>query len=140
MALSLADIESKLREFCAQRHKGWLKNTNPDTVVQYVFDSILGNTPSTAAILGNAFLLCSVVTPWWADKPIVQEELLFSLDGEPINTGQVVRYLEDLAKAKGAAGVAIGTSLSERDQALSRLLQRVYYVEEARTLYKEIPQ
>ena len=140
MALSLADIESKLREFCAQRHKGWLKNTNPDTVVQYVFDSILGNTPSTAAILGNAFLLCSVVTPWWADKPIVQEELLFSLDGEPINTGQVVRYLEDLAKANGAAGVAIGTSLSERDQALSRLLQRVYYVEEARTLYKEIPQ
>jgi hypothetical protein len=138
MALSLADIESKLREFCAQRHKGWLKNTNPDTVVQYVHDTMLGRTPSRAAIIDNAFVLCTVGKPWWADKPIVQEELLFSLDGEPINTGQVVRYLEALAKAEGAAGVAIGTSLSERDLALSRLLRVVEYHEEARLLYKEI--
>lgn len=145
MASSSVDVDAAVTAACRlllqhqQGHpKAWVRNTDWLTACNYLAATQRGETPSRIAVLGNAFVMYAVGGNWWAKRPIVHEELLLSLDGGPVDVARVTSYLEQVARQEGAAGVALGTSLSQRDPALIRLYRSHGYANEASMLYKEI--
>ena len=136
-----SDVEVRLREFCRLRHKVWLGNTDPDLVVQMVEQALQHEHPEQglqAIELGNALFMWQIGTPWWGRAPILMEELLFSIDGSPVDMHRVLAFAEQYAKNHGCAGIAFGTSLSNRDRALVRLLESHGFAAESTVLYKGI--
>lgn len=145
MALSSVDVDAAVNRACSlllqhqQAHtKAWVRNTDWLTACNYLAATHRGETPSRIAVIDNAFVMYAVGANWWAKRPIVHEELLLSLDERPVDLARVTGFLEQVARQEGAAGVAFGTSLSQRDPALIRLYRSHGYANEASMLYKEI--
>lgn len=118
--------------------KAWVRNTDWLTACNYLAATVRGETQSRIAVIDNALLMYAVGGNWWAARPIVHEELLLSLDDGAVDVARILGYLERVAQQEGAAGVALGTSLSRRDPALIRLYRSHGYANEASMLYKEI--
>lgn len=118
--------------------KAWVRNADWLTACNYLMATARGETASRIAVIDNAFLMYGVGGNWWSKQPIVHEELLLALDNRAVDVARVLGYLEQVARQEGAAGVALGTSLSRRDPALIRLYRSHGYAQEASLLYKEI--
>ncbi len=137
-AADLDSIEHHLRMWEKRGPKTWLANTNASKALLHVWLTMQGKTSSTCVKIGNAFLMYQIGLQWWADRPILAEELLFSLDDQPIDMQRVTAFMEETARLHGCAGVAIGTSLVTHDATYSRYLGRYGYATEAHVNYKEV--
>lgn len=116
-------------------NKRWLRNADYPRACGYILDTMNDRTASKCWRVGDIFLMWQVGRPWWADQPILQEELLLAIGPKP-DLRMATTFLEVLASMQGTAGVALGTSLSTRDRALTRAYQRLGYAHEASLLYK----
>jgi len=134
----LAALLERLPTLFADHPKSWTRNINWPAAEEYIRDTYAGYTGSTLAFIDNTAVMFSIGSNWWADKPVLAEELLVSIDGKPIDLPRVLAFLERLAAIYGCAGVALGTSLSTRDEALVRLYRSHGYLSEAHMLYKGI--
>ena len=134
-------IEPQLREFCKLRHKAWLSNVDEEQVLWTVLRAGENDDPSrgpVAFVAGNVFCMYQIGRPWWGKGPVLQEEILFALPNRPIDLGKALSKLRYAAAYNGCHGVVVGTSLSDRDEALCRALRSHGYSPVATELYKEI--
>lgn len=133
----LARVDRALRCVAAGQHKSWLRNSDVDTAIEYVYATAAGETQSNCAVVGGVFVMYTSGKQWWADKPILAEELMLRI--EPgADLVPVLSFLERTAQLMNCAGVVLGTSISTNDAALTRLYRQHGYVESANVLYKEI--
>lgn len=134
-------IEPQLRDFCKLRHKQWLANVDEEQVLWTVMragENQDATSGPVAFVEGNVFCMYLIGRPWWGRRPVLQEEIMFALPHRPIDLGRALRRMEADARYYGCHGVVVGTSLSDRDEALCRALRSHGYNPVATELYKEI--
>ena len=136
-ALELAEDQFRIIE--ANPHKTWIKNATTETVMDYLWRTYNNETRHALELIDGILLMYCVGKPWWAEKEIVQEDLLLRV-GISTEGGMtdVAEFLEQTARILGAHGVAFGSSLSVRDAATLRLYRQLGYTEQATLMYKEI--
>lgn len=78
----------------------------------------------------------AVGTPWYSTTPILSELLVVRV-GEGGTLAGVANFLRSQARAAGARLVAVGTSWSKNDRALSRMYQAEGFTPQATLLISE---
>lgn len=140
VTVSWSDIEAKLLEFTKLRHKAWLSNVDEVMVVGAAAQAVLNKDPRqgpVAFVVHGIFCMFQIGRPWWAGQEVLQEEIMFAV--HPCHDFKLfLEYLECMAQQHGCHGVVVGTSLSDRDEALCRALRSHGYSPVATELYKEI--
>ncbi len=129
-------VADEIRRLCADPHKGWMRNGDPDAAIAYIQATARGETGSTCCVIDGVFLMYTTGRQWWASKPVLAEELMLRI--EPGFLATPLAFLERTAQLLDCAGVVLGTSISTNDAALMRLYRRYGYVESANALYKEV--
>lgn len=90
------------------------------------------------ALLVNGYLVVYQVSPVWSgDVPVVMEEYVLAVSKRPGSLRGVVKALEAVAEAAGAAGVFVGNSSG--DPRLSRFYEAQGFVTTGTQFYKEAP-
>lgn len=101
-----------------------LKNMNPNIHCVIVKDTYL--------------LLFSVVSPWFTNKRLIDEKLIFRLLDGPGKFTDVVDALEYIAKSMNASGIMAGTALAPSNKAMARMFQRAGFELSQTGLFKDI--
>jgi hypothetical protein len=82
-------------------------------------------------------VLFSVIKPWFTDKMLIEEKLIFKLFDGPGKFLDVVTALEHVAKTMGAVGILAGTALAPKDAVMVRILERQGFVINHVGLFKD---
>lgn len=82
-------------------------------------------------------VLFSVVKPWFTDKMLIEEKLIFKLFDGPGKFPDVIVALEHVAKTMGAVGILAGTALAPKDAVMVRILERQGFVVNHVGLFKD---
>lgn len=101
-----------------------LKNKNPNIHCVIVEDTYL--------------VLFSVIRPWFTNKALIDEKLIFRLLNGPGKFSDAVAALEYIAKTTDAAGVMVGTALAPNDKVMVRMFQRAGFELSQSGLFKDI--
>lgn len=99
-----------------------LKNQNPNIHSVIVKDTYL--------------VLFSVIKPWFTNKTLIDEKLIFRLLDGPGKFADVVEALEYIAHTMNAVGVMVGTALAPKDEVLVRMFQRAGFSTNYTGLFK----
>lgn len=101
-----------------------LKNMNPNIHAVVVEDTYL--------------LLFAVISPWFTNKTLIDEKLVFRFLDGPGKFSDVTAALEHIATSTNAAGIMVGTALAPSSKVMVRMYQRAGYELSQSGLFKEI--
>ena len=92
-----------------------------------------------AVIVENTYLvLFAVISPWFTNKTLIDEKLIFRLLDGPGKFSDVVKALEHIAKSTNASGIMVGTALAPNDKVMVRMFQRTGFELSQSSLFKDI--
>jgi hypothetical protein len=101
-----------------------LKNMNPNIHAVVVEDTYL--------------LLFAVISPWFTNKTLIDEKLVFRLLDGPGKFSDVVKALEYIAKSTNTSGIMVGTALAPNDKVMVRMFQRAGFELSQSSLFKDL--
>lgn len=131
-------INARIAEMVWFRYdKKWTKLINPECVR----NACIGRHPTIKVeVLCDTYLmLYQVVTPWYSDKRILEECLLFKMhESNNVPFKKVVAAIKALAIINHCYMVSMGTAMAD-DRAYSRLLTRCGFTHESSGFTMELP-
>ena len=116
--------------------KKWVNLIEPDLIEKTLKNQ---NPKIDCVIVEDTYLvLFSVIRPWFTNKILIDEKLIFRLLDGPGKFTDVIEALEYIAQIIGASAVMVGTALAPKDEVLVRMFQRAGFESNHTGLFKEI--
>lgn len=116
--------------------KKWVNLIDPDLIEKTLKNQ---NPKIDCVIVEDTYLvLFSVIRPWFTNKILIDEKLIFRLLDGPGKFTDVIEALEYIAQVMGASAVMAGTALAPKDEVLVRMFQRAGFESNHTGLFKEI--
>lgn len=117
-------------------NKKWTGLIDP-TLIETTLKNI--NPNIHAVIVENTYLvLFAVISPWFTNKTLIDEKLIFRLLDGPGKFSDVTAALDHIAASTNAAGIMVGTALAPSDKVMARMFQRAGFELSQSSLFKEI--
>ena len=136
---ALETAEDLIREICAKSTKSWVRMVDPETVIDYLWDTLQGSTEHNISLVDGYLIVWYVGQPWWSNDKILQEDLVLKVAPDTkADFATVVNFLQDMAEQLCCSGIGAGTAFSDRDPALVRVYQKHGFKLEASQLFKEL--
>lgn len=129
------DIYIKQRPW-ERANKKWVNLIDP-----VLIESTLKNSNSNihAVIVKDTYLLLfAVISPWFTNKTLIDEKLIFHLLDGPGKFSDVVDALEYIAKSVHASGIMVGTALAPSNKVMARMFQHAGFELSQSGLFKDI--
>ena len=92
-----------------------------------------------AVVVEDTYLLLfAVISPWFTNKTLIDEKLVFRLLDGPGKFSDVVKALEYIAKSTNTSGIMVGTALAPNDKVMVRMFQRAGFELSQSSLFKDL--